>query len=64
MAQLPTLVVSARVRGRWSFRAAVYPLRLARWLVRHAGVEVEVRSGREVISRVFVRPELEVTVKT
>lgn len=64
MAVVDELVVSARIRGLWAFRAAVLPLRLARWLLRHAGCEVEIRAGRRVISREFVRPALEVTVKT
>lgn len=64
MAQLPAMVVSARIRGRWAIRAAGVPLLLARWLLRHAGCDVEIRSGRTVISREFVRPQLEVTVKT
>lgn len=64
MAQVPTLLVSARIRGWWAFRLAVPPLLLARWLLRRAGVMVEIRSGREVISRELVRPRLEVKVKT
>lgn len=64
MAEANTLTVSAQVRGLWQARLAVVPLMLARWLLGRVGVVVEIRSGRYLISRELVKPQLEVKVKT
>lgn len=63
MAEAIDVLVSARVRGLWAVRLAVPPLLVARWLLRRAGVDVQIRAGRRVVSREFVRPDIRVEMK-